>query len=303
MSVRQSLRDRQASSEAAWALIIEGVSAARLEVHRLKHLVSRATKLVEKSKYREHLYQIAGDLINAIPERITQSERFLDRTSLALSKMGDEFLSARLPVSDKNMVDDAIEASGGFANGLRSPKSHLTQRVAQRYLKAMEPAENVAHTVFQQGYLPGGTKGQVPSISIGFADVIPSLKPTANFDGSVHFEGSLVFGGSSWEGGIAVESDLFKDFISYYPGKEQHLVDEFLSRVLSNADSHKAQVVRILSGEKLFSVVPSLGQNTSGMKPQNVWVGAPTILAPFVMQQESHIWVPIGIKIAFDLVG
>ena len=74
-------KDKQASSEAAWALITEGVTAARLDAHRLKHLINRAQKLVEGSKYKEHLYQIAGDLILALPERCGTLERNLDRTS------------------------------------------------------------------------------------------------------------------------------------------------------------------------------------------------------------------------------
>ena len=91
--------DRQASSEAAWALITEGVTSARLEAHRLNHLMTRGLKIVEGSKAKDHLYQVAGDILLAAPKRLQALEIDLDRTALALSKMGDSYLSARLPLS------------------------------------------------------------------------------------------------------------------------------------------------------------------------------------------------------------
>lgn len=119
---------KQSSSEAAWALLTEGVTSARLEIHRLKHLVRRAEQLVAKSAQREHLYQVAGDIIVALPKRIQTAERVLDRTALALSVMGQEFLKARLPLSDKQQVEEAVESAFGGTKEVYSSK-----RVAQRY--------------------------------------------------------------------------------------------------------------------------------------------------------------------------
>ena len=105
--------DKTASSQAAWALLIEGVARARLEAHRMRHLTDRSLRLVEDSEHKEHLYQIAGDIIISLPKRLEEMEIALDRTSLALSKMGEEFLEARLPLSEKVMVDEAVEAAFG----------------------------------------------------------------------------------------------------------------------------------------------------------------------------------------------
>ena len=123
------MSDKQASSEAAWALITEGVTSARLEAHRLQHLVNRALQLVEASKHKEHLHQIAGDLITAVPKRLRNLEQDLDRTSLALSKMGETYLSARLPLNDKTMVEEAIDHAGFPTPGLR----RSTERVVARW--------------------------------------------------------------------------------------------------------------------------------------------------------------------------
>jgi len=125
--------DKKASSEAAWALITEGVTSARVEAHRLKHLVNRSLKLVDASEYREHLYQLAGDIISAAPARLLQLEQDLDRTALALSKMGETYLSARLPLGDKTEVEEAVDYAGFVSPGQR----RSVDRVASRWKRRM----------------------------------------------------------------------------------------------------------------------------------------------------------------------
>ena len=130
---------KYASSQAAWALLTSGVSSARVEAHRLQHLVNRALKLIEQSEHKEHFYQEAGDLIQAVPQRLEQLERDLDRTSLALSKMGEQFLESRLPLHDKVEVDEAVQST--FGGG--TLKHTAVDRVAVRYLisKSIDPSE------------------------------------------------------------------------------------------------------------------------------------------------------------------
>jgi len=124
---------KQASSQASWALITGGVANARVEAHRLRHLVSRATKLVEGSDQKEHLYQVAGDVIVALPTRLTNLELLLDKTALALSKMGESFLEARLPLAEKNEVEEAVEPS--FGGGFNRFSEESVGRVAQQWLR------------------------------------------------------------------------------------------------------------------------------------------------------------------------
>lgn len=127
-------RRKESSSQAAWALITDGVVSSRIEAHRLRHLVNRGLKLVDQSEEKEHIYQVAGDLILAVPKRLDLLEGLLDRTSYALTIMGKDFLRSRLPIHDRNMVDEAIESSPSFS-GMRSKQSMLVQRVAQRWTK------------------------------------------------------------------------------------------------------------------------------------------------------------------------
>ena len=124
---------KTASSQAAWALLTEGVTRSRLEVHRIQLLVQRVMSLVDESEKKEHIYQVAGDAIEGMPQRLQALEVALDRTSLALSKMGQEFFESRLPLSEKNLVDEAIES----AFGASQPKHSVSaRRVADRYMRA-----------------------------------------------------------------------------------------------------------------------------------------------------------------------
>lgn len=127
------MADKHASSQAAWALLTEGVTSARLNAHQLQHLLNRAQKLVDGSDYKEHFYQEAGDIIVSSPKRLEVLINDLDRTALALSKMGEVFLRARLPVTDKTKVEDAVEPAFG---GGRQRYSDPAQRVADRWIRA-----------------------------------------------------------------------------------------------------------------------------------------------------------------------
>ena len=128
-----------ASSQAAWALLTEGVTAARMEAHRLRLLLTRALTLCEKSKERDHLYEVAGDVIQAVPTRLENLERDLDRTSYALSVLGSDHLRDILPLADRKVVDDATEHAKPFGGGGGRTRSSAN-RVAERYLRAdMDP--------------------------------------------------------------------------------------------------------------------------------------------------------------------
>ena len=120
---------KTASSEAAWALLIGGFAEARLEAHRLRILINRCEKLVAESPHREHLYQVAGDIVMDMPNRLSRLEIVLDRTALALAGMGEDFLSARLPLSEKQLVEEATQPAFGG-----SQQRSSEQWVAREYL-------------------------------------------------------------------------------------------------------------------------------------------------------------------------
>lgn len=126
--------DKSATSEATWALLVEGVSAARLRAHRLRQLCDRAKAIVDASDEREHIYEVAGDIILGTPTQLDALERVLDRTAYALSKIGEDKLRDHLPLQDRYLVDSALE-------GRKEPwwLQPTANRVARRYLADLNP--------------------------------------------------------------------------------------------------------------------------------------------------------------------
>ena len=123
------MSDKKASSQAAWALLTCGVSESRVEAHRIRHMADRLQKMADHPEFGEYLYEVLGDVVEGLPSRVAALERTLDRTSYALSKMGQDFLKGRIPVSDRNHVEEAVNATG-FAKGQASVDS-----VAERHRK------------------------------------------------------------------------------------------------------------------------------------------------------------------------
>jgi hypothetical protein len=124
--------EKHAGSQAGWALIAGGVNAARVDAHRLHQLLLKVEKLVESSPEKEHIYQVAGDVISAIPQLCEKIETQLDETSYALSLMGKDHLKDRLPVSSRALVDATVEGNAAFTSPmLRGSIS----RVAEAWLK------------------------------------------------------------------------------------------------------------------------------------------------------------------------
>jgi len=125
---------REASSQAGWALVMEAIADARVGVHRLRHLCDRATRLVEDSDHKEHLYEVAGDIITGVPGRVDRLESSLDKASYAMTRLGEDYLRDRLPISDRSEVDDAVEGASPFPGGRKKSR---VQQVAAAYLRAV----------------------------------------------------------------------------------------------------------------------------------------------------------------------
>jgi hypothetical protein len=122
---------RANSSAAGWSLITSGVTEARVEAHRLQKLITMAQRLVDGSDHKDHIYQVAGDLIMGMPRRLERLINDLDRTSYALAKIGEDHLRDRLPIADRATVDDGVENPKPF--GGQKPRT-AAGRVAGRWI-------------------------------------------------------------------------------------------------------------------------------------------------------------------------
>lgn len=120
------MSDKKASSQAAWALLTCGVSESRVLAHRIRHLTDRLQELAN-SDQSEIIYQLLGDVVDGLPLQVNSLERTLDKTSYALSKMGQDFLKGRISFSDRTHVDEAVKSTHGFTKGTS------VRRVANRH--------------------------------------------------------------------------------------------------------------------------------------------------------------------------
>lgn len=133
---------KTSSSQVSWALLTEGVTEARVEMHRLRALLKRALTEAENSPHKEEIYRAVGDVILGAPDRLEAAETALDRTAYALSVMGKDFLKSRLPLSERVRVEEA-EVTAPYSEAKR-PK--MARRVALQYLSAKgSSAEHMFH--------------------------------------------------------------------------------------------------------------------------------------------------------------
>lgn len=149
------------------SVVSEGVSSTRVSLHKLQHLVKRCLSLVESSEKKDHLYQVAGDLIQAIPEQLTNMERSLDKTLYALSVLGRDSLKSQIPISDRESVDVILESV------ITPPEKPSPKRVAQRVKNdsdsGMGGAEGRFNSVGRNevfGLAESGALSNTPSVAV-----------------------------------------------------------------------------------------------------------------------------------------
>jgi hypothetical protein len=123
---------RSSNSQAGWAVVTEGVCDARVQVHRLRHLLNRLVELSKDPRYSELLNRLLGDIVRAGPERIDKIETILDSTSYALALMGEEHLKGRMSLENLTKIEEAVEGVKPFG----APRERMSsQRLARWYLR------------------------------------------------------------------------------------------------------------------------------------------------------------------------
>lgn len=121
---------KNASSQASWALLAEGVADARVQTHVLRTFQQQLKEAIDSAdgELREEIYALCGDNLLSIPQTLSKIERALDRTNYALIMMGKDFYRQRIPHSDRELVDMASKYNP-------TPHGISTRKVALRYVK------------------------------------------------------------------------------------------------------------------------------------------------------------------------
>lgn len=100
-----------ATTKAAGQMIylVENLSDARLRCDQLKRYLAKAMKLIEKSSKRDHFYEVAGDILNGVPEVIFKLDKALDATGLAASRLDYEELKQQLSPEKVDELEEVLE--------------------------------------------------------------------------------------------------------------------------------------------------------------------------------------------------
>jgi len=88
--------------------LMEELGDARLRCAQLKKHVKDATDLVEKSEHRDHLFEIAGNLIYGIPDVLLKLDKALDATALAAARLDYEEIKNNLRPEKADELETAL---------------------------------------------------------------------------------------------------------------------------------------------------------------------------------------------------
>ncbi len=100
-----------------WTTLMQAISTARIEAHRLRKMFDEvATAARDNKELAEEVYGEIGDTLSALPERIRAMEAPLDRASFVLIHDMESMLRAGLPLSDLTMLDETVKEPGKQAS-------------------------------------------------------------------------------------------------------------------------------------------------------------------------------------------
>lgn len=92
-------REKTASGKTAAGVslyLMEELGDARLHCAQLTHYIDLARQIIEKSKAKDHIYEVAGHLLQAIPEHLFKLEKSLQAVALAADRMDYEQIKQEL---------------------------------------------------------------------------------------------------------------------------------------------------------------------------------------------------------------
>lgn len=89
--------------------IQEELSDARLRAEELKVAIQKALDLVEASGSKDHLYEVAGHLINDIPLKLVKLTKALDATAYAVNGLDLQELKYSIRKDKLDALDQVLE--------------------------------------------------------------------------------------------------------------------------------------------------------------------------------------------------
>lgn len=87
----------------------EELSDARLRCDELKNYIVKALDMVHASGKRDHIYGVAGEILEAVPDTLLKLEKALEAAALAMNKIDYEELRQTLRPEKVDELERVLE--------------------------------------------------------------------------------------------------------------------------------------------------------------------------------------------------
>jgi len=104
--VRTARHEKDASGIIVY--LMEELGDARLRTAELKRYTQEAIDLIEKSKERDHMFEIAGHLIHGIPDTLFKLDKALDAAALAAARLDYEEIKQNLKPEKAEELENVL---------------------------------------------------------------------------------------------------------------------------------------------------------------------------------------------------
>lgn len=97
-------------------ILLHSASQVQIAISQIEAMVNRATRLIDSSPQKEHIYSEAGDMITGIRGLLTEAAEGAATLSYAAGKVNEKKLKGDVAVAIKDGIDDAIKKKDGITN-------------------------------------------------------------------------------------------------------------------------------------------------------------------------------------------
>jgi len=141
---------RQKTASGMTVYLMEELGDARLNCAHLTHYIDLARQLVEKSDHQDHIFEVAGHLLQAIPEHLFKLEKSLQAVALAADRLDYEEIKQELRPEKVEELERALKEVRIRTVQRRSEPMRPTMNPMQ----AAEELQKIAANVRTTGKLP-----------------------------------------------------------------------------------------------------------------------------------------------------
>ena len=115
--------------------LMEELGDARLRCAQLKRYIKEATDLIEKSDHRDHFFEVAGHLIQGVPDLLMRLDHALDASAMAASRLDyDEIKNGLKPEKAEELENVLQDVRLRYLNRRSNEETSMNAKTAAYFL-------------------------------------------------------------------------------------------------------------------------------------------------------------------------